>query len=294
MDLLTLYYNDKQVIVRKVNNNAETLWCLVDVCNILDLTDPHKVAERVDEDDKFLIETSTTAGKRKAWFVNESGLYQVIFESNKPEAKVFRKWVTKEVLPTIRKYGQYPAPDHNHIGSNANDTRMVQRYNRNFSAPPFGYASIINIANEVVLRIGGCGYEMPDFYKIAKKARGMSQETIEMKEMQPEISIGLGVAKFIRENYPDSENLWITYTHTTSRGVKVEARAYINWLRPVIEDWIQRVWIPTKSKKYFSDRDPEQVETINNTVDNMVRQIEEAPRACQLKLVIGGKNETTN
>lgn len=90
-----------------VNGNGEPMFCLADVCQILDLT-PSKVAQRLEDDvlSKYPIVDGLGRGQQ-ANFVNEDGLYDAILDSRKPEAKQFRKWVTGEVLPSIRKHGMY-------------------------------------------------------------------------------------------------------------------------------------------------------------------------------------------
>ena len=97
------------------NNNA--WFSVVDVCKILDITQPDKVAIRLDKDDRITITVGVKTGVRKDGsdaiqkiktnFVNESGLYQIIFQSRKPAAKQFKKWITSEVIPSIRKTGKY-------------------------------------------------------------------------------------------------------------------------------------------------------------------------------------------
>lgn len=81
-----------------------------DVCDILQLTDVSKSVERLDDDEKLIRKIFVSGQSRDVILVNESGLYNLIFRSNKPEAKVFRKWVTGEVLPSIRRYGYYIDP----------------------------------------------------------------------------------------------------------------------------------------------------------------------------------------
>ena len=95
--------------VRTVMRDGEPWFCLVDVCRVLDLSSPHKVADRLDQDEKGRAQIPTPGGKQEVTIINESGLYNVILRSDKPEAKPFRKWVTSEVLPAIRKTGQYKA-----------------------------------------------------------------------------------------------------------------------------------------------------------------------------------------
>lgn len=96
--------------VRTVMRNGEPWFCLVDVCRVLALAEPHRVANRLDKDERTQMTVTDSLGrKQKNWFINESGLYGVILRSDKPEAKPFRKWVTGTVLPAIRKTGTYSA-----------------------------------------------------------------------------------------------------------------------------------------------------------------------------------------
>lgn len=83
------------------------MFCLADLCLVLDLT-PSKVAQRLGDDvlSKYPI-IDGLGREQQANFVNEDGLYDVILDSRKPEAKKFRKWITSEVLPSIRKNGSY-------------------------------------------------------------------------------------------------------------------------------------------------------------------------------------------
>lgn len=98
-------YHDKQV--RTVQQDGEPWWVLADVCKALELKSPHKVAERLDDDEKGRTFFPTLGGKQEITIVNEPGLYSVILRSSKPEAKAFKRWVTHEVLPSIRKTGAY-------------------------------------------------------------------------------------------------------------------------------------------------------------------------------------------
>jgi prophage antirepressor-like protein len=84
-----------------------------DVCNALDLTNPHKaVGDHVDGDDLQKLEVIDNLGRtQRANHINESGLYTLIFGSAKPEAKKFKRWVTREVLPSIRQTGEYVNAD---------------------------------------------------------------------------------------------------------------------------------------------------------------------------------------
>ena len=109
-ELQTFIYNNNTV--RTIEKNGEPWFVLKDVCEILGLGTPARVVERLEKDEVSLTHITDSIGrKQETTVVNESGLYNVIIRSDKPEAKPFRKWITAEVLPTIRKTGAYMTPE---------------------------------------------------------------------------------------------------------------------------------------------------------------------------------------
>lgn len=106
MNELQIFNSEEFGEVRTVVLNSETMFCLVDVCKALDIKNATDVAKRLDDDER----TRLNLGRQgETNFVTESGLYAVILRSDKPNAKKFRKWITGEVLPSIRKNGGYIA-----------------------------------------------------------------------------------------------------------------------------------------------------------------------------------------
>lgn len=91
--------------IRMVMVDDEPMFCLVDVCRALEIKNATDVAKRLDEDELTRLNLGGRAGESN--FITESGLYAVIVRSDKPNARKFRKWVTSDVLPTIRKTGGY-------------------------------------------------------------------------------------------------------------------------------------------------------------------------------------------
>lgn len=92
----------------ELDDDGQPWWVLADVCGALGLTSPHKVADRIAEDDRNSIPITDALGRQQSvTVVNEPGLYAVIFRSNKTEAERFRLWVFRDVLPAIRKTGSY-------------------------------------------------------------------------------------------------------------------------------------------------------------------------------------------
>lgn len=104
---LQVFENEEFGKVRVLEIDGAPWWVLRDVCAALDLSSPHKVADRLDEDEKGRSLIPTLGGGQNMVVVNESGLYVVILRSDKPNAKKFRRWITSEVLPSIRKHGAY-------------------------------------------------------------------------------------------------------------------------------------------------------------------------------------------
>ena len=102
--------------VRAIVQDGEPWFVAKDVCDVLDIDDPSKAVDRLDEDETGTTTIRTTVGPRELLTVNESGVYSLIFTSRKPEAKRFRKWVTSEVLPEIRKTGGYRRRETEFIG----------------------------------------------------------------------------------------------------------------------------------------------------------------------------------
>lgn len=108
-DLQIFKYQDSEV--RTVELNGEPWFVLKDVCGVLRMNNSRMVADRLENDEKGVSQIDTLGGRQEMTIINESGLYNVILRSDKPEAKPFRKWVTAEVLPTIRKHGAYMTPE---------------------------------------------------------------------------------------------------------------------------------------------------------------------------------------
>ena len=108
MDELQIYNNEEFGDIRTVTINNEPMFCLSDVCKALEIKNATDVAKRLDADEVTRFNLGGKSGDTN--FINESGLYAVILRSDKPNAKRFRKWVTSEVLPAIRKTGSYQKP----------------------------------------------------------------------------------------------------------------------------------------------------------------------------------------
>lgn len=101
-------YNNLGSVRVQMDNQGNPWFCLLDVCNILNLTTPSRVAERLFGDGVSLTHDVDSLGRRQdLMFINEPNLYKLIMASRKPEAEAFQRWVCYDVIPSIRKTGSY-------------------------------------------------------------------------------------------------------------------------------------------------------------------------------------------
>ena len=101
---LMVFENEAFGKVRTLNLNGEPWFVAVDVCSVLDLSNPTIAVSRLDEDERAKFNLGRQGD---ATIVNEPGLYTLVLGSRKPEAKAFKRWITHEVIPAIRKHGVY-------------------------------------------------------------------------------------------------------------------------------------------------------------------------------------------
>ena len=106
--MLQLFNNEEFGSVRGIMIDGEPWLVGKDVAEALGYSDRNKaIAMHVDDEDKLNDKTASSLGQRGGWLINESGLYSLILSSKLPNAKRFKRWVTSEVLPAIRKNGKY-------------------------------------------------------------------------------------------------------------------------------------------------------------------------------------------
>jgi prophage antirepressor-like protein len=107
-------------VVRTVMTDGELWFVAADVCEVLEIKNPRDAIVSLDDDERGVVSTDTPGGTQEVNAINESGLYRLVFKSRKVEARNFRKWVTHDVLPSIRKTGRY----------DGNQTDAAPRLNR--------------------------------------------------------------------------------------------------------------------------------------------------------------------
>lgn len=123
---IKLFENESFGSVRVAGTSEEPLFCLADVCKVLDLGNPSQVKARLgDEVISNEVIPDSLGRQQETTFINEDGLYDVILDSRKPQAKAFRKWITSEVLPSIRKTGSYSVQQRYEIPQSFSEALML-------------------------------------------------------------------------------------------------------------------------------------------------------------------------
>lgn len=238
MQLAVFKYQEEENIndFTAIEIDGEPWFIAAEVCNLLGLTNPTESLKALDDDEKLTSEILRAGQKRKVNLINESGLYNLVFRSKKPSAKKFRKWITKEVIPSIRKTGSF--------GVNRIETpNFIVRFNDNWDKVDRGYFSVIS---ELFVRLYGrfehVGYQIPN-----KAFNG--------KEIRPDTSVGRLFSTFLKEHHPDKADNYKKYKHHFPDGLIVDARQYPNEMLPIFIRYVDEYWIPNCAEKYFKERD---------------------------------------
>lgn len=233
------YENDERVLddLTTIQIEGEVWFIASEVCKLLAIQNVPRAVSSLDDDEKLLYQIRIAGQLRKVNIVSESGLYALVFQSKKPSAKQFRKWVTKEVIPSIRKTGSF--------GINRLETpNFIVRFNDNWDRTDKGYFSVIS---ELFIRLYGrfekVGYMIPN-----KAFTG--------KEIRPDVSVGRKFSIFLQKNHPELQDKFKMYPHKFPDGNEVDARQYENNLLPLFIKFVDEIWIPECATSYFKTRDP--------------------------------------
>lgn len=219
---------------RVLDRNGEPWFVLVEVCRKLEIGNSSDAARRLDDDEKDALDIIDPIGrKQRTTVINESGLYSLILSSRKPEAKRFKKWITSEVLPSIRKTGGY----HGKMPA------FIRRYNANWDRVSPGYFSVIS---ELVIRLWG---------RLEMVGHVMRDTAPDGKQLRPDGSVGTLFSKWLKANHPSVCDNYSFYSHVTDEW-EGDVRQYPIGMLPLFIEFVDTVWIPEHSERYFNTRDP--------------------------------------
>ncbi len=107
MNEIKVFESEQFGSVRTVEKDGQPWFVAADVCRALEIRNNRDAMDRLDDDEKGVALTDTLGGRQEMSIINEPGLYSLVLGSRKPEAKAFKRWITHEVIPSIRKRGLY-------------------------------------------------------------------------------------------------------------------------------------------------------------------------------------------
>jgi hypothetical protein len=165
--------------------------------------------------------------------INESGLYSLILTSRKADAKRFKKWVTSEVLPAIRRTGHYGG------GTPA----FIRRYNANWDRVDNGHFSVIS---ELAVRLWG---------RFEQLGHILADKAADGTENRPDVSVGRLFSAWLTSHHAAVSEEFSYYLHWTPEA-EIPARQYPLSMLPLYLEFVDSVWIPEHAERYLSSRDP--------------------------------------
>lgn len=158
-ELQIFNYHDKPI--RTIERDGEIWWVLKDVCEVLEIRNHSNVVKRLDEDEKALHLVEDRNGQaQQTVIVNEPGVYKVILRSDKPDAKDMMRWITHEVLPSIRRTGSYSLPS-------------AKTYDLPSGMSFSGLARLISVTRRVMLDMGSTPVEIGAMTKSLYETSGI-------------------------------------------------------------------------------------------------------------------------
>ena len=212
--------------VRIIEINGEPWFVAADVGAVLQLTNVRSSVALLDDDEKDVSTIDTRGGMQETSIISESGLYTLILKSRRPEAKPFRKWVTSEVLPSIRKTGSYGQaaipqsyPDLLRAYADEYEARQALANQVKVDAPKVAFANDVLASNGEFL-IGQVAYALSqkykDFYAYLRRIRAV---TLKNEPYADYVYRGLFSRRLRTYQRPDGSSAASITTYVTTKGV---------------------------------------------------------------------------
>lgn len=177
--------------IRTVELEGVVWFIAKDVCDALAIVNSRDALKRLDEDERGVVTTDTLGGQQEMAAVNESGLYSLILTSRKPEAKRFKKWVTSEVLPSIRKTGQYQVSQMQPLALTQHDlaTRLLKNELEVWTL----FECPLHIAQQEIVKLvrKDTGVDFSAALKYAKAQQNILQHEIMLEPTELGVRLGL-------------------------------------------------------------------------------------------------------
>lgn len=219
---------------RVIDRDGEPWFVLTEVCRKLGIANPSDAASRLDADEKSALGIADPHGRvQQTTVINESGLYSLVLRSRVPGAKAFKKWITSEVLPSIRKTGAY----------GAKIPAFIKRAAENWDRVDQGYFSVIS---ELAVMVAG---------RLERAGHILADRAPDGREIRPDTSVGRCFSDWLQKHHPTVCGNYRMYVHTTPEW-EGEARQYPNAMLELFREYVDTVWWPERGPDYLRQRDP--------------------------------------
>lgn len=241
--------------VRVVFIDGEPWFVAQDVCSILDLDNVSRALSRLDDDEikqldyKTIITLSNDPSVARLSAVSESGLYSLTLSSRKPQAKDFKRWVTREVLPSIRKTGSYSIAPQQSLAPFWYQRLLLDH---KINAVPNGYFSIFREVIPLVADLESAGYVLPD-------------------NAVPDISVGLRWVTYLKTMNVAVQDVARYYPHTypDKRGVR-DAYCYPESMLPTFRQWFRETYKVGYLREYMKSKDVASLPAVDRIVKALI------------------------
>lgn len=243
-------YDDMLNDIRTIEIDGEIWFVGADVARILGYAKPNNaISTHCKERGTLKQGIPTSSGVQNMTLINEANVYRLIIKSQLPTAERFETWLFEEVVPSIRKKGYYGNIDRLQLPN------FIARYKDNYHKLPNDHFSVISeMFARMYMELEKVGYSIPD------KAQ-------DGKNLVPDISVGKGFAKYLKDGNSKFYDSHKKYMHTYPDGREYEANMYHIDVLPDFIKYLNNVWFPEYAFNYFQKRDPLALEYLPKVIE---------------------------
>ncbi len=227
---IRIFENDEFGTIRVIDIDGTPWWVLKDMGTALGLSDTSRIAERLDSDELTRIKLVSGGQNRLMYAVNESGLYAVILRSDKPKARDFRRWITHEVLPSIRKHGAYITD--NVLEEMEKNQEYAEKLISALQAERAKKAALINRLEKAAPKVQYCDVllQCPDAVQATIIAKDYGMSTVAFNKLLHGLHVQYKVG-----------DTWVLYKEYADKGYTVTRTYHVNENTASIHTyWTQR------------------------------------------------------
>lgn len=237
---LQIFEYEDHAKIRTIIKDGNIWFYGADVCQSLDIKNTSDAYSRLEKDDIDTTDGVDAKGRKaRVYVISEYGLYDLILQSRKAEAKKFKRWIIHDVIPQIRKTGTFTLKPVRSLPA------FVRRFNDNWHRVENGYFSVIS---ELYIRVHG---------RFEQLGCIIADTGPDGKQIRPDVSVGIHFSKYLKTYYPEHVSKRKKYLHVFEDGFEVEAWQYLNDpVLPIFIEYVETIWLKEHAPEYLEKRDP--------------------------------------